>query len=63
MNYNDLNDTELLQLITDTRKKLDSFEVELNQADNSVDKAAMRAEMTRLNHLKLEANKRSLDVN
>lgn len=62
MNYSDISDQELLQLIAETREKLDAFAADLDRSDNSVNKAAMRAEMTRLNHLKLEANKRSLTI-
>lgn len=61
MNFNQIPDEELIQSIAETRRNLDEFEAKLNQSDNSVDKVAMRAQMTRLNHLKLEANKRGLD--
>jgi len=62
MNFRDVCDEELIQIIEETRRKLDDYEAKLNQADNSVDKAAMRALMTTFNHLKLETNRRGLDL-
>ena len=62
MNYQNMSDEELIQLIKETRSTLEDYEKQLNESDNSVNKAGMRSEMTRLNHLKLEANRRSLKI-
>ncbi len=63
MDYQNLTDDELQTQIYATRVKLDQYEDQLSQTDNSVDKAKMRSEMTHLNHLKVEANRRGLNIN
>lgn len=62
MNYQALSDEDLKNQLDETRRRLQEYEAALSHQDNSVDVKTMRAEMTLLNHLKMEAHRRGWRV-
>lgn len=62
MTLQSLSDEELIRQAKESRKNLEAYESALDENDNSVDRAAMRNEMSRLNLLKIEAKRRGLSM-
>lgn len=57
-----LTDEALLEQIHRIRTQLDRYQKLIERGENPVDTKEMREEMSRLNHFKLEAQKRGLTV-
>ncbi len=57
-----MTDEELLEHIHKIRHLLDTYQKQLESGNQSIEVDNMREEMSRLNHLKLEARKRGLST-
>ncbi len=62
MNFSSYTRERLLEEIQQTRERLDTIRIQLESGQSGVDYNEMRTDMSRLNHLKLEAKKRGLTI-
>jgi hypothetical protein len=58
----ELSDNEIMEQIHEARKWIDKYQELINENKSEVDVKDIRKEMSKLNHLKMEARKRGLQA-